>query len=467
MRLFYSYCHVDESYRERLEKFLVTLRDANKITEWHDRKILAGDEWKEDIKHNLEEADIILLLISQDFLTSSACKEEISFALNPANKKITVPIILKPCMWLETQLKDIQAVPKDGKPIIEWDSVDSAWLDVAEKITRLVDSLLNKPQKKFLSSINKTEFRNSGKETVLLSEIFVNPEFDFSTIDGKCEKKQFSIDNFISEKNKFSLISGESLSGKTSILYRIFEKATEKGFYPVFIDGNTVKKTRNFEEPIQKALTEQYEHISWKDFCHKNNKILLIDNYTHSISDNFILWGKENFDYIYIAIDTNELLLFFKDSKFFVDFNNCTIRNMGHASRYELIKKWKQLERNNFTTDEQFQNEVDVLEQHINSIILDKSVLPNTPFHILTIIQSFETFMPQDFQITSYGHCYYAIIYAQLSSVGLSQSDIDDTLNYLTILAKFIFDKAIANQWFISLEMYNDFKKKYKDDYLI
>ena len=53
MKLFYSYCHVDEKYRERLEKFLVTLRDEGKITEWHDRKIMPGDKWQDDIKQNL------------------------------------------------------------------------------------------------------------------------------------------------------------------------------------------------------------------------------------------------------------------------------------------------------------------------------------------------------------------------------------------------------------------------------
>ena len=467
MKLFYSYCHVDEKYRERLEKFLVTLRDEGKITEWHDRKIMPGDKWQDDIKQNLENSDIVLLLISQDFLSSSACKEEIQFALNPDNKKITIPIILKPCTWLHTALKDIQAVPTDGRPILNWESEDSAWLDVAEKITAVIDSFSEKVKKSFLYEINKTEFRNSEKECIKLSDIFVNPSFDFSTIDGKNEKREFIIEEFLTEKNKYSLISGESLSGKTSVLYRLYEQSVKKDFYPILIDGNTIKKTRNFEEIIQKALREQYENFTLNIFWSKRNKILLIDNYSHSVSDNIINWGKEKFDYIYIAIDANELLIFFKDSKVFADFNNCSIRNMGHTSRYELIKNWKTIERNNYTTEEQFQNEIDVLEQHIDSIILNKNILPNTPFYILTIIQSFETFMPQDFQITSYGHCYYAIIYAQLSSIGLSQSDIDDSLNYFTQLAKRIFDKAKNNQWVLSLESYNEFKKAYKNDYLI
>ena len=54
MKIFYSYCHEDEKYRERLEKFLTSLCDSKKITEWHDRKINAGDEWQNNIRENLE-----------------------------------------------------------------------------------------------------------------------------------------------------------------------------------------------------------------------------------------------------------------------------------------------------------------------------------------------------------------------------------------------------------------------------
>ncbi len=150
----------------------------------------------------------------------------------------------------------------------------------------------------------------------MLSDIFVAPEFEFSTIDGKSDKKFFDFTGFVSEKNRLCSICGESLSGKTSFLYKIFNEAINKNFYPVLIDGDTVKKTRNFDECIQKALVEQYESLDFKAFNKKSEKILLIDNYSHSISDNFICWAKENFEYIYIAIDVNEKLLFLRTARF-------------------------------------------------------------------------------------------------------------------------------------------------------
>ena len=74
MKIFYSYCHTDEKYRNRLEKFLCSLRDNGKITEWHDRKINAGDIWNDKILNELSSSDVVLLLVTQDFLTSEACK---------------------------------------------------------------------------------------------------------------------------------------------------------------------------------------------------------------------------------------------------------------------------------------------------------------------------------------------------------------------------------------------------------
>lgn len=214
-------------------------------------------------------------------------------------------------------------------------------------------------------------------------------------------------------------------------------------------------------------IKDQYDNFHWNDYKNQKNKILLVDGYVHTISDNFITWGKNNFDFIYITIDINDQLLFFKDSKIFADFNQAALRCMNYVSRYKLIVKWKNFERNNFISDEQFQNEIDNLEREVNSIILDKNIIPNTPFYILTIIQSYETFMPQDFQITSYGHCYYAIIYAQLSNIGLSQSDIDDAFNYFTLLSNFIYKKETQNNWSLVCEEYEDFKIEYKKDYLI
>jgi TIR domain len=73
IELFYSYAHRDERLRKRLETHLSALRQQGVITEWHDRKIVAGTDWKQSIDAHLMTAAVVLLLISPDFLASDYC----------------------------------------------------------------------------------------------------------------------------------------------------------------------------------------------------------------------------------------------------------------------------------------------------------------------------------------------------------------------------------------------------------
>lgn len=73
LEIFYSYAHKDEEPREELETHLSVLRRQGRIAGWHDRDINAGTEWAQAIDEHLNTAQIILLLISADFLASDYC----------------------------------------------------------------------------------------------------------------------------------------------------------------------------------------------------------------------------------------------------------------------------------------------------------------------------------------------------------------------------------------------------------
>src|SRR5262245_7821804 len=70
LRVFYSYAHEDESLREELDKQLKLLERQKVITGWDDRDISGGSDWRSEIHQHLEAADIVLLLVSSDFLAS-------------------------------------------------------------------------------------------------------------------------------------------------------------------------------------------------------------------------------------------------------------------------------------------------------------------------------------------------------------------------------------------------------------
>lgn len=73
MRIFVAYSHVDEPLRHQLDAHLATLRRQGSIDAWHDRKITAGQEWRSEIGRELDSAQVILLLVSSDFIASDFC----------------------------------------------------------------------------------------------------------------------------------------------------------------------------------------------------------------------------------------------------------------------------------------------------------------------------------------------------------------------------------------------------------
>jgi TIR domain len=74
--LFFSYSHRDEALRDQLETHLAMLKRQGFITTWHDRRIAAGENFGETISANLERADIVLLLVTPDFIASDYCYEK-------------------------------------------------------------------------------------------------------------------------------------------------------------------------------------------------------------------------------------------------------------------------------------------------------------------------------------------------------------------------------------------------------
>lgn len=140
-RVFYSYSHKDSDLRERLATYLAPLKQQQKISEWHDRKIEPGSNWDTEIDAQLNSADLILLLVSADFLASEYCfgaeVEKALVRLKRGEVKV-VPVLLKPCLWEESRFSELQIIPRDAKAITSWVSVDEALKDVASELRKLV-----------------------------------------------------------------------------------------------------------------------------------------------------------------------------------------------------------------------------------------------------------------------------------------------------------------------------------------
>lgn len=148
--IFYSYSHQDEKFRDELEKHLSILRKEKIIDEWHDRKISPGSNWEDDINSNLAKADIILLLISSNFLASDYCYDVETVTALEMHKNedaVVIPIIIQPCLWSISTLgknATMQVLPKDGKPITVFNNPHEGWLNVAQGIHEVAQTILIK-----------------------------------------------------------------------------------------------------------------------------------------------------------------------------------------------------------------------------------------------------------------------------------------------------------------------------------
>ena len=147
LELFFCYSHEDEELRQSLQKHLRGLTRQGHIAIWHDRQISAGTEWKREIDKHLDTAQIILLLVSPDFMNSDYCYSvEMKRAMQRHQRgdAHVIPVILRPTLWKDAPFGKLQVLPTDAIPVVsgKWHNQDEAFEDVAEGIYQAVNSFL-------------------------------------------------------------------------------------------------------------------------------------------------------------------------------------------------------------------------------------------------------------------------------------------------------------------------------------
>jgi O-acetyl-ADP-ribose deacetylase (regulator of RNase III) len=141
--VFVSYAHRDESLRKKLFDHLGGLRLGGFIKLWSDGDIVPGQEWSPEISQRLDEADVILLLVTASFLGSDFIGQvELTRALDRHRRgeAIVIPVILRPADWQSAGLEGLQALPKDGQPVSTWPDHDAAYLDIAHGLRHAIEA---------------------------------------------------------------------------------------------------------------------------------------------------------------------------------------------------------------------------------------------------------------------------------------------------------------------------------------
>src|SRR6266704_889376 len=147
VKMFCCYAHEDEPLLNKLKAHLRPLQRKGLIDVWYDRDISAGTDWEQQIKEQLNTAQIILLLVSPDFMDSDYCYGiELKRALerDEQGEAHVIPIILRPVYWQDV-LGKLQALPTDAIPVMSsgWQYQDEAFFNVTEGIRNVAVKVMS------------------------------------------------------------------------------------------------------------------------------------------------------------------------------------------------------------------------------------------------------------------------------------------------------------------------------------
>ncbi len=151
VKIFLSYSHKDEKYKNELVNHLNALMRSGIIEKWDDRRIEAGEVWEKAMLKHFNEADIILCLISASFISSDYCYDiEMQGALKRqrAGQARVIPILLKDCDWKNTPFHELQIIPRDAQAILSYPSKrDRIYTKIVREIERVIATLKNEEKK--------------------------------------------------------------------------------------------------------------------------------------------------------------------------------------------------------------------------------------------------------------------------------------------------------------------------------
>ena len=147
--LFYSYAHEDEGLRDELQGHLKILERRGLLAPWHDRKIVPGQDWSQQIDMNLRVAELVLLLVSKDFIESDYIMgTELGAAMqrHAAQQTVVVPIVVRavdldPEDAADMPFLKLQGLPTGLRPVTSWPNRDEAWTDVAKGLRATVKGI--------------------------------------------------------------------------------------------------------------------------------------------------------------------------------------------------------------------------------------------------------------------------------------------------------------------------------------
>ncbi|EIU6783892.1 toll/interleukin-1 receptor domain-containing protein [Vibrio parahaemolyticus] len=482
LKVFLSYCQKDDSYKNLVLSALAPLERSGKIKIWHDGELLVGDQFDSEITQQLQDSDIVIFLLSLDFVNSSYCREietELAMAKyeNEIDKMRIFPIMARKCVIDELPFQRFN-MPFKMTPLKELDEDDVA-VQLYDEMKKVVDKLQETNENRSSENVKKKSlvkqefiekrnelpiplFSKDGKK-LELADIFVYPDLKkkgSTTLDDAF----LDTEAFFSEcrhKGKKMFVIGSDQSGKTSLITRIFDDSLSKKLLPIIIDASAIKRTADLHKYVTTAFSQQYNDLT---LMPKDEVVVLIDNFHKCPLNNKakkILVDKlyENFETV-LVFTYDRVRFEPKYADIFQNYGIYTIQDFGSKKLYEFIKNWVELDFDETADLRELNSHIDFYKRSLETV-LGRNIVPSKPLYISIILQGLVS-NHQPIDLTSHGHCYYLLITDALRKSKVPTGEISDYMNCLGELAWFMYQR---NKNHLTIEEVDEFKAYYESEY--
>lgn len=471
-----SYSKADEEFKDQLIAHLSGLVHRGIIETWHDRDIIAGDVRAGEIDQNINQASVVILMISPDFMGSDYCyADEMTHAigLHEEGSARVIPLRLRPCDVEGSPFEKLKSIPEHNW-ISQYADRDSAFLEVIEEIKSAVKEVVPKNpfpisgscelKDSFSEWLNDTEvvLKSRATEVIDLDDIYVYP--DLRSLDSDDDNFVETLSSRLAEVEGHTLVLGEEQSGKTAFAKSLCKSCFLNGKRPVLINAEGGSES-NIVSLCDDAIKKQYKNITSLSEISYRERLLIIDNFSRTSLNkkhqNILLAGIEReFDTcVILASDSFQYVI--PDIEGIAGFSVKEILPFGNFKREKLIEKWVSVGRDKEIDEAELFYNVDELKTKIDSLVR-RSVIPPKPIYLLSLLQIFEAYTAQQIDLTSFGHCYQHLVYQALEKADISGKDIEKYMNVMTEFAWAQFE----NSGELSDENLAVFFKRYSETYL-
>jgi len=352
-KIFLSYSHKDDHYKDSFVTHLSGLKRLNIIEVWDDRQVNIGEKWDEKIKSKLMDSNIVFFLMSPDFLASEFINEvEINKTIERHNRNevCLVPIFVRPCDYESSILHEFQGVPRDAKFISSSENEDAAFLQVVKELKKILSDF---------EPVNQTKISIESKDVI--ETVSIRIPSDTPPDIGKWVGRSEELNILKSENFKAIFITGFGGQGKSSLATRyVSEQEKENKF-----ESWDWRDFREEENRLKTKLIEIIHRYTGSDLTLLNLKDAsyeeLIELFFKTIGSRRILFVFDNIDsyidyekfvpldgfkqLIYNALNRNHNCKFIFTCRPFikqadVGFHQIELKGLKFESTVELLDKY-------------------------------------------------------------------------------------------------------------------------------